>query len=97
MKFSATKKIINDLFCNIITLKNSVLWSSKRVCGPSYHSSEHPVDDVSKEVKEKFKDLKEVAEGDAKPEREATTQGVEQAPILDSVVNSVFDFVRIQS
>ena len=73
-----------------------MLWSSKRVCGPSYHSSEHPVDDIAKEVKEKFKDLKEVAEGDAKPEREATTQGVEQAPILDSEVNSVFNFVLIQ-
>ena len=96
MKFSATKKIINDLFCNIITLKKSVLWSSKRVCGSSYYSSEHPVDDISKEIKEKFKDLKEAAEGDAKPEREATTQRIEQAPILDSVVNSVFDFVLIQ-
>ena len=82
MKFSATKKIINDLFCNIITLKNSVLWSSKRICGSSYHSSEHPVDDVSKEVKKKFKDLKEVAEGDAKPEGQASTQGTEKASIL---------------
>ena len=50
-----------------------MLWSSNRICDPSYHSSKHPVDDIPKEVKEKFKDLKEVAEGDAKPEREATT------------------------
>ena len=73
-----------------------MLWSSKRICGPSYHSSEHPVDDIAKEVEEKLKDLKEAAEGDAKPEREATTQCVEQAPILDSIVDSVFDFVHIQ-
>ena len=45
------------------------------------------IDEVPNEVKEQFKDLKEVAEGDAKPERERekTSQGAEQAPVLNSI------------
>ena len=42
----------------------------------------HLVDEVPKEVKNELEDLKETAEGDAKPERETTTQGVEEAPVL---------------
>ena len=54
------------------------------------------IDEIPNEVKDKLQDLKEVAEGDAKPEGEATSQGAEQASILDSVVYSVFYFVLIQ-
>ena len=54
-----------------------------RIWSSSYGSSRYPVDEVPKEVKDQLKDLKEVAEGDAKPEREATSQGGEQTSILD--------------
>ena len=59
-----------------------------RICFPSNRSSRHLDEDVSKNVKSQLQDLKEAAEGDAKPEREATSQGVEQAPILDKYSNS---------
>ena len=57
-------------------------YNSKGIFSPPNSSARHPVDDVSHEVKDKFKDLKETAEGDAEPKREATTQGVEQTSIL---------------
>ena len=40
------------------------------------------VDDVPKEVEGQLKDLKEIAEGDAKPKGETTSQCAEQASIL---------------
>ena len=49
---------------------------------PPNHSPELLIDDVSKKVEVKFKSLEEVAEGDAQPERETATQGVEQTPVL---------------
>ena len=55
---------------------------SKRVIDPSNGFLSHSVDEVPKEVKNELEDLKETAEGDAKPERETTTQGVEEAPVL---------------
>ena len=55
---------------------------SERIFSPSNRSVGHPVAQVSHEVKDKLKDLKEVAKRDAKPERETTTQGIEQASIL---------------
>ena len=71
--------------------------SLDRISCSSNYSSKQAIDGVPNEVKEKFKNLKEVAEGDAKPKRETTTQGVEQASILNGVVDSVFNFVLIQS
>ena len=62
-----------------------------RICFPSNGSSRHLDEDVSKNVKSQLEDLKEAAEGDAKPKREATSQSVEQAPIPESVVFLVFD------
>ena len=44
-----------------------------RISSSSNYSSKQAIDGVPNEVKEKLKDLKEVAEGDAKPERETTT------------------------
>ena len=55
---------------------------SKGIFSPPDFSVRHPVDNISKEIKGEFKDLKEAAEGDAKPEREATSQSAEQAPVL---------------
>ena len=40
------------------------------------------VNDISKEVEGQFKDLKEIAEGDAEPKGKTTSQCVEQASIL---------------
>ena len=40
---------------------------SKRIVGSANDSSTNIVDDVSKEVKDQFNNLKEAAEGDAKP------------------------------
>ena len=56
---------------------------SKRIVGSSNDSPKNLVDDIANEVKGEFKDLKEAAEGDAKPEREATTQGVEHTSVLE--------------
>ena len=64
---------------------------------PSNGFFSNMVDDVPKDVEGQLKDLKEAAEGDAEPEREAASKGVEHTSILDSVVNSVFYFVFIQS
>ena len=64
---------------------------SEWVVGPSDGFPCDLVDEVANEVEEQLEDLKEVAEGDAKPEGETTSQRVEQAPISDSVVNLVFD------
>ena len=55
---------------------------SERICCSSNGPVRHSVEDVSNEVDDKLKDLKEVAEGDAKPERQASTQGTEKASIL---------------
>ena len=55
---------------------------SKGIFSPPDFSVRHPVVDISNEVKGQLKDLKETAERDAKPEREATSQSAEQAPIL---------------
>ena len=55
---------------------------SKRVVGPSNGFLSHLVHEVPKEVKNELEDLKETAEGDAKPERETTTQRVEEGPVL---------------
>ena len=78
--------------CNLCSLLYSE-W----VVGPSDGFPCNPVNEVANEVKEQLEDLKEVAEGDAKPEGEATSQRVEQAAILDSVVNLVLYCVFIQS
>ena len=59
-----------------------ILCTLDRIGCPSNNSSKHAIDEVPNEVKDKFQDLKEVAEGDAKPEREATSQGVEHASVL---------------
>ena len=64
---------------------------SERVVGPSDGFPCDLVEEVANEVEEQLEDLKEVAEGDAKPEGETTAQSVEQAPISDCVVNLVFD------
>ena len=55
---------------------------SEWVVGPSDGFPCDLVDDVANEVEEQLEDLKEVAEGDAKPEGEATSQRVEQASVL---------------
>ena len=55
---------------------------SKGIVNPSNLFSCKSIHNIPKEIKDKFKDLKEVAEGDSKPERKATTQGIEQTPIL---------------
>ena len=53
------------------------------------HSAEHLIDEVPKKVEDKLKDLEEIAEGDAKPEWETTSQGVDQTSVPYSVVNLV--------
>ena len=55
---------------------------SEWVVGPSDGFPCNLVEEVANEVKEQLEDLKEVAEGDAKPEGEATSQGTEKASIL---------------
>ena len=52
-------------------------------------SAEHLIDEVPKKVEEKLKDLEEIAEGNAKPEWETTSQGVDQTSVPYSVVNLV--------
>ena len=52
-------------------------------------SAEHLIDEVPKKVEDKLKDLEEIAEGDAKPEWETTSQGVDQTSVPYSVVNLV--------
>ena len=63
--------IYKILFCD--TNNEKFIFILQRICCPSNGSLRHPVDEVPNEVKEKFKDLKEAAEGDAEPEREAAT------------------------
>ena len=48
---------------------------SEGICCSSNGPVRHSVEDVSNEVEDELKDLKEVAEGDAKPVRQASTQG----------------------
>ena len=79
-----------------ITENKKHISSLDRIGCSSNFPAQQLVDEIPNKVKEKFKDLKEVAEGDSKPEREATSQGVKQAPILNGVVDSVFNFVLIQ-
>ena len=55
---------------------------SKGIVNPSNLFRCKSVHNVPKEVKDKFKDLKEVAEGDAEPEWEAASQGVEHTSVL---------------
>ena len=55
---------------------------SEWIGSPSNGFFSNMVDDVPKEVEGQLKDLKEVAEGDAKPKGETTSQCVEQASIL---------------
>ena len=86
-----------DLFSFENTKKQTNIWFSERISCSSHDSTSHPVDDVANEVKEQLQDLKEVAEGYAKPEGETTSQRVDQASIADSVVNLVFDDLFIQS
>ena len=56
---------------------------SKRIVSSSNDSPKNVVDDVPNEVKGEFNNLKEAAEGDAKPERETTTQGAEHTSVLE--------------
>ena len=74
-----------DLFSFENTKKQTNIWFSERISCSSHDSTSHPVDDVAKEVKEQLEDLKEVAEGDAKPEGETTSQRIEQASVLEAV------------
>ena len=53
---------------------------------PSNGFFSNMVDDVPKEVEGQFKDLEEIAEGDAKPKGKTTSQCVEQASILKMVI-----------
>ena len=46
---------------------------SKRIVGSANDSSTNIVDDVSKEVKDQFNNLKEAAEGYTKPKWKATS------------------------
>ena len=69
---------------------------SKRIVGPSNGFPCSSIEDVPKEIKHQFKDLKEVAEGDAKPERETTSQGVEQTPILWQI-DFILHFIPLTS
>ena len=55
---------------------------SEWIGSPSNGSFSNIVDDVPKEVEDQLKDLKEAAEGDAKPKGETTSQCAEQASIL---------------
>ena len=50
---------------------------------PPNHSPELLIDDVSKKVEDKFKNLVDVAEGDAQPGREAATAG-NSTPVCNS-------------
>ena len=58
---------------------------SEWVVGPSDGFPCDLVEEVANEVEEQLEDLKEVAEGDAKPEGEATSQRVEQTSVLEAV------------
>ena len=49
--------------------------------------AEHLIDEVPKEVEDKLKDLEEIAEGNAKPEWETTSQGVDQTSVPYSIVD----------
>ena len=86
-----------DLFSFDNLKKQTKISSSERISCSSHDSPSHPVDDVANEVEEQLQDLKEVAEGYAKPEGETTSQCVEQAPVFDSVVNLILYCVFIQS
>ena len=55
---------------------------SEWIGSPSNGFFSNMVDDVPKEVEGQLKDLKEIAEGDAEPKGETTSQCVEQASIL---------------
>ena len=59
-------------------------------------SAEHLIDEVPKKVEDKLKDLEEIAEGDAKPEWETTSQGVDQTSVPYSVVNLVLYNMLVQ-
>ena len=52
------------------------------IVSPSNWPVRHPIKEVSQEIRNKLKNLKKIAEGDTKPERETSSKGVEQAPIL---------------
>ena len=62
----------------------------------SHHSAEHLIDEVPKKVEDKLKDLEEIAEGNAKPEWETTSQGVDQTSVPYSVVNLVLYNMLVQ-
>ena len=61
-----------------IFIENTLQW----IGGSSNSFVCNLVDHVSDQVKKQFKNLEEVAEGDAQPERETAAQGVEQTPVL---------------
>ena len=72
------------LFFKPICSLCSMLYSEWVVC-PSDGFPCNLVEEVANEVEEQLEDLEEVAEGDAKPEGETTSQHVEQTSVLEAV------------
>ena len=70
------------LWVGPLQLPQSNPYYLKRIVGSANNSPRNLVDDIPNEVKGKFNNLKETAEGDPKPERKAATQGVEHASVL---------------
>ena len=71
---------VSGFFCIslYIFIENTLQW----IGGSSNSFVCNLVDHVSDQVKKQFKNLEEVAEGDAQPEGETAAQGVEQTPVL---------------